>query len=120
MQCWDTVEYAIYNSTVIPLSVTHICSVFLVSYLTGVIKVITILSLSCICVLFLKKRRVQHNILDLNLERSYVKCNGSTLFMGSHQFSQIWISSFFPFIHCLIVDKETSVIENSCFQRKYE
>lgn len=55
MQCWDTVEYAIYNSTVIPLSVTHICSVFLVSYLTGVIKVITILSLSCICVLFKKK-----------------------------------------------------------------
>lgn len=44
MQCLDTVEYAIYNSTVIPLSVTHICSVCLVSYLTGIIKVITILS----------------------------------------------------------------------------
>lgn len=28
---------------------------------------------------------------------------------------------FFPFIHCLIVDKETSVIENSSLcQRKYE
>lgn len=55
MQCLDTVEYAIYNSTVIPLSVTHICSVCLVSYLTGIIKVITILSFSCICVLFKEK-----------------------------------------------------------------